>query len=86
MDGILEDTHDLLGSTHNLMEGFVHFYRHPWVWSAKNKGDGLLHCFRSVVLSGFGPHSGQVQFRVRHPVFQRSWRRTPGPMLWSARH
>jgi hypothetical protein len=25
MDGILQDTHDLVGSNHNLMEGFVHF-------------------------------------------------------------
>ena len=36
MDGILQDTHELLGSAHNLMEGFVHFYRNPWVWSAKD--------------------------------------------------
>ena len=36
MDGILQDTNDLLGSTHNLMEGFVHFCRNPWVWLAKN--------------------------------------------------
>ena len=34
MDGILQDTQDLVGSTHRLMEGFVHFYRNPWLWSA----------------------------------------------------